>query len=77
VLVPQLDEILRDALVLDVQDRAALAEELLASLDDVLDEEAEQVWATEAKRRLDDYHAGRAHSVPAKEVAEKATKLFH
>ena len=74
--MPQLDEILKDALSLDVRDRAKLAEQLLASLDTLSEEEAERLWADEAERRLKEYRAGRMKAIPADEVAEKAQRLM-
>ena len=74
--VANLAEILRSALILDVRDRAVLAERLLASLDDLSEEEAEGLWAEEAARRLVEYRAGRARSVEAHEVASRAAKLI-
>ena len=68
--------VFREALSLDAHDRAALAQELLASLEELTEEEAESLWAEEAKRRLNGYHAGQAARVTAKEVAAKAKKLF-
>jgi len=55
-----LAEVLKNALSLNVKDRAALAERLLASLDGSDEEEAEDLWAQEAQRRLEEYRAGRA-----------------
>jgi putative addiction module component (TIGR02574 family) len=74
--MPDLSEVLKSALSLDLKDRAALAERLLASLDDLGEEEAERVWAEEARRRREEYRAGRAGTVEAEEVAKKAEKLF-
>ncbi|MEK6600506.1 MAG: addiction module protein [Candidatus Binatota bacterium] len=71
-----LDEMLRNALSLDVHDRATLAERLLASLEELTEEESDLLWAEEAQRRLEEYRAGRAKAVPAEEVHEKAEKLF-
>jgi len=65
-----------EALNLDTNDRAALAQELLASLEELTEQEAERLWAEEAKRRLKGYHAGQAERVAAEEVAVKAKKLF-
>ena len=70
------DEILAGALKLNVDDRAALAEELLASLDELDEGEAERLWAQEAQRRLHEYHAGRGRVVAAEDVAKKAADLF-
>ena len=74
--MPDLDEVLRTALSLDVQDRARLAEKLLASLDALSEDEARRLWADEAERRLQEYRAGRTRAVPAEEVAQRAQKLF-
>lgn len=71
-----LDEALKHALSLDVQDRAALAELLSASLEDLPEEEAERLWAEEAQRRLAAYREGSATAVRAEEVHEKAERLF-
>ncbi len=72
--MPDLAEVLRNALSLDVRDRAALAERLLASLEELSEEETERLWADEAQRRLDEYRAGRAKAIDAETVHEKADK---
>ena len=69
-------EILKSAMGLDVRDRATLAERLLASLEELSEEEAERLWAEEAQRRWEEYRAGRAKAVPAEEVHKKAERLF-
>lgn len=69
-------EILKNALNLDVHDRAALAERLLASLEELSEDEADHLWAEEAQRRLEEYRAGRAQAVQADEVHAKAEQLF-
>lgn len=69
-------EVFKDAMKLEVQDRAALAQKLLSSLEELTDEEAERLWAGEAQRRLEEYRAGRAKAVPAEEVVTKAERLF-
>ena len=76
VNMANLGEILKSALSLEVRDRATLAERLLASLEEITEEEAEQLWAEEAERRLNEYRAGRAEAVPADEVHKKAERLF-
>ncbi len=72
----ELDEALKRALSLDVGDRAALAESLLASLEELPEEEAERLWAEEAQRRLESYRADRARAIRAEEVHEKAERLL-
>lgn len=74
--MPNLAEVMKGAMNLDVRDRAALAEKLLASLDELSEEEAERLWAEEAQRRLDEYRAGRAKGIQTEEVHAKASKLF-
>ena len=68
--------LLRAALSLDVRDRARLAEQLLASLDLLTEDEVERLWADEAERRLQKFRAGQIRAVPADEVAQKAQRLF-
>jgi hypothetical protein len=76
--MPNLQSVLKDAMVLDARERAALAEELLASLDDEhLDEaEVERLWVLEARQRLEAYRAGRTVPVPAQQVHARAEKLL-
>lgn len=74
--MPNLTEVLQDALKLDVQDRAALAQRLLVSLEELSEEEAEQLWAEEAQRRYAEYRAGRAEAIPADIVHERAQQLY-
>jgi hypothetical protein len=73
--------LMKSALVLDVQDRAALAEKLLASLeeapqDPLSQEETERLWVEEAQSRLAEYRAGTAGTVNASDLMGKAEKLL-
>jgi putative addiction module component (TIGR02574 family) len=70
------EEVVSNALSLEVDDRARLAERLFASLDDLSEEETERLWADEAEHRLSEYRAGRAKAVPAGQVHERAEKLL-
>ncbi len=74
--MPDLAEVLTSALSLSLDDRAALADRLLASLDQLDEEEAERLWAEEAHRRLQEYRAGHATALDARDVAKKAERLF-
>ena len=69
-------EVFKNALSLDAHDRAALAQRLLASLEELSEADAERLWAEEAQRRLEEYRAGRACAVPAEEVRKRAESLF-
>jgi len=56
-------EILKEALQLPESARAALAGSLIDSLDDEVDEDAEQAWSAEIARRLDELNSGSATMV--------------
>ena len=57
-------EILKQALKLPEAARAALAGSLIDSLEDEVDEDAEQAWNAEIARRLDELNSGSATTVP-------------
>jgi putative addiction module component (TIGR02574 family) len=60
-------ELLRSVLALPAIDRAALAEELLSSLDRP-DSTIDERWAIEAEDRLAAFQAGTMKAIPAEEV---------
>jgi len=49
-----IDELLRQALALSLDDRARLARDLLHSLDGLSEAEIEQLWLDEAERRREE-----------------------
>ncbi|MGH9750647.1 MAG: addiction module protein [Candidatus Polarisedimenticolia bacterium] len=57
-------DILKDALALPPEARAAVASSLLESLDDQVDEGAEEAWKEEIARRLDDIDKGKVKLIP-------------
>ena len=61
-------KLLRDALHLPAEARAALAAKLIDSLDSDLDEDAEERWSEEIERRLADVDAGHVSTIPWSEV---------
>jgi putative addiction module component (TIGR02574 family) len=69
-------QVFQSALSLSVEDRAALAETLLASLEELSEEEAERLWAGEAQRRLQQYQTGRAKATRREKVHKKAQGLL-
>ena len=69
-----LDEIERDAMALAPTERAALAERLLATLDDGEDADAEGAWLAEAERRYQEYRAGRMAAAPADRAFAEARR---
>jgi putative addiction module component (TIGR02574 family) len=59
---------------LPANERAFLAEELLASLDDA---ELEKSWTEEAKRRRDDVRSGRVKPVEADDVYRRIDAILN
>ena len=72
----ELNDILRDTLSLGAQERASLAEQLLASLDELEPGELDRIWEEEAERRLRDVKSGAARTYSATEVHQKAKLIF-
>ena len=64
-------DILKEALALPAEDRAALAESLLASLDPHVDEDSEAAWAAEINRRVAALDAGRVSTIPWPELRQR------
>jgi len=64
-------ELLAEALQLTAEQRAALAGELLQSLDSQVDEDAESAWSVETRRRLDRLESGTAKTVPLAEARRR------
>jgi len=64
-------QLLVEALRLTDEERAALAGELLDSLDSDVDPDAEAAWAAEIRRRVNDLEAGRATTVPWSEARRR------
>lgn len=65
--------ILEQALALSPKDRAALVEELLASLDQP-DPVVDALWAKEVEDRINAYEAGDLAAIPAEAVFKKYKK---
>ena len=76
-LTSNINEIEKKALELSPHDRALLIRQLLESLEEGDEEEnAEELWIDEAKRRYDLYKQGKASEKPVNQVLENAkTKL--
>ena len=70
------ETIKQEALGLDLDSRAALARELLLSLDELSDAENERLWLDEAERRQAEVRAGRVTLVPGDQVMERLNKAL-
>ena len=72
---PRAQELLREAMALPVRERANLAAELLASLDDATAEdpaEIEAAWAAEIESRARRVMAGETTGIPWEDVRRRA-----
>jgi len=64
-------ELLKEALQLPADTRAALAGSLLDSLDQEVDEDAETAWQLEINRRIEDLDSGKVKTVPWSEARRR------
>mgnify|MGYP002346348514 FL=1 len=62
-----INELLEQALTLNVNERTKLIDELFKSIDKP-DEEIDQIWANEANRRLEAYWKGEIKAVPMEDI---------
>lgn len=58
-----IDDVRREALALELAERARLARDLLRSLDDLSESEIEQLWLDEAERRRQEVVSGAVETV--------------
>ena len=74
---PDVSELLRKALALPPEARAALAGSLLESLDDEpCDEGVEAAWNEEIKRRIEEIDSGKVKPIPWAEARRQITALL-
>jgi putative addiction module component (TIGR02574 family) len=74
----KVSELLKQALSLPAEARAALASSLLESLDeDTIDEAAELEWELEIARRVDELKSGTVPTIPWAEVRRRALARIH
>ncbi|HLB86532.1 MAG TPA: addiction module protein [Terriglobales bacterium] len=63
-MTEEVSELLKKALALPAEARAALAGSLLESLDDILDPSVEEAWSQEIARRIEELDSGKVKPVP-------------
>ncbi len=71
-----IDDIRRQALSLPLDQRALLAEQLLASLDAETDREVSELWLEEAARRAAEIDRGAVDLVTAEKLESQVAALF-
>ena len=67
-------EILKAALSLPAEARAALADSLLESLDAEVDENAEELWRVEIRKRMTEMDTGSVRKIPWNEAEARLMK---
>ena len=70
------EELSAQARTLPPEDRARLAEDLLASLQEDSETEAEAAWDIEIERRVSEVRAGTARLIPAEDVHAEARRIY-
>lgn len=74
----EVDELLKKAMALPVNDRAELAGSLLDTLDEIVEQDVEASWQEEIALRIRELDSGNAKTVPWTEVRSRLTsKLSH
>ena len=77
-MTEEVNELLKKAMALPVNDRAELAGSLLDTLDETVDEDVEASWQNEIALRMEELDSGKAQTVPWTEVRSRFTaKLSH
>jgi putative addiction module component (TIGR02574 family) len=69
-----IQDVLKLALELAIDERARLAAELMASLDDAVEEKVEAPWAEEIERRVLETRAGNTESTDWRTVIDLVEK---
>ena len=68
----QFDQVAADAMKLPLRERVRLAQQLVSTLDDEPETEVEELWFSEAKRRLDELHSGKVEGIDAADAFRAA-----
>jgi len=75
-MTQEADKLLKQALALLAEDRAALAGSLISSLDTVIGASAEGAWRDEISRRIEELDSGKAKTISWDDVQRRiAAKL--
>jgi len=76
-MTPDVSELLKKALALPPEARAALVGSLLESLDDTVDSSAEEEWGREIARRIEELDSGKVKPVPWAEARRQISALLN
>ncbi len=73
--MPKVEDIIRDAESLPVEDRAIVVDSLLRTLN-APNPEIDRKWAAVARRRLDELRSGQVKAIPGEEVFARIRERF-
>ncbi len=73
----EVSELLKKALALPVEARAALAGSLLESLDETIDASAEEAWSREIARRIEELDSGKVKPIPWAEARRQISAILN
>ncbi len=62
------EQIAADAMKLTLRDRVRLAQQLVSTLEDEIDQDVEEIWLAEAERRMEELRSGQVKGVGAEEA---------
>jgi putative addiction module component (TIGR02574 family) len=70
------DRLAADAMKLSRRERVQLAQRLVSTLDDEVEENVEGLWFSEAERRLAELRSGKVQGIPAEDVFRNAREAI-
>ncbi len=76
-MTQEVTELLKKALALPPEARAALAGSLLESLDDTVDASAEDEWNEEIARRIRELDSGKVKPIPWAEARRQVSAILN
>ena len=76
-MTQEVSELLKKALALPPEARAALAGSLLESLDDTVDASAEEEWNQEIARRIRELDSGKVKPIPWAEARRQVSAILN
>lgn len=76
-MTQETSKLLKKALALPPEARAALANSLLDSLDETVDESAEEQWNLEIARRIEELDAGKVKPIPWADARRRVADILN
>jgi putative addiction module component (TIGR02574 family) len=76
-MTPEVSELLKKALELPAEARAALANSLLESLDETIDASAEEEWSKEIAQRIEELDLGKVKPIPWEDARCQISAILH